>query len=287
MSSTDPRFYWYDEEGKSLSTLDAGRPLARIEDIPTYDVQDAKNGYGTAYRTAMAGGMRVRLVFQNVPLTGTAGEAFEHGLRTLWSHLQRGGRCGFSRNHSKSYAGFSVGMATRGQAYGTSGANAFASYSPSAVLSTNDPIVLETGNPDQRREYHRLNTISGSQFSFSGTTMYNDLGSYLLRYRWFWPFLYLPQDLVGQNPFSDQYRIHFTFDCTLEVDPIVYLLTSEETAGQPLPLALVGSGVEYSRTGQGSAGNPFAMGNNSPNVGGGAALAQMHSILNAVRGRKI
>lgn len=281
----NPHFYWYDEPGKGLTALDTGRPLARLEEIPLYTVQDGKNGYGSAYRVAVTGGMRVRLVFQNVALTSSAGNVLENALRTLWGHLQRGGRCGFSRDHAKTFAGFSTSTSTRGASYARCGTNAFSAYSTSGALASGDPIVLETGNPDQRREYHNFSSAVGTQFNLSGTTIYNDLGSYMLRYKWFWPALYLPEDLVNQNPFSDQYRIHFTFDCTLEVDPLVYLLTNEETSGQALPLGVqTGSGVDYGGN-KNTLDSLLIYAGQNNRFGGGSDVARLQGLLNSIRGR--
>lgn len=233
MSTTDPRFYWYPEPAGSLYEIDMGRRPTILEEIQTQRAQDAYNGMGAFTRIAGAGGMRVRIVFNRMPLYQAAYATLERQLMALEKFLQLGGGVGFSLNHSKSLAHYPLGLwSQQAQGIYVSG-NAFSTWSSSAAWASGDELVVESIDPGGVREVHATTGQTGQQLTLSSSRLYWHYADRLawVRYRHFWPVLRLPQDQLGKPLVTTENRRLVTFDATLEVDHTQLILVGAEKDG--------------------------------------------------------
>lgn len=223
MAGSDPRFYFYPMIDGSLSVVDLGEQLAALDEMPTAQRADAYAG-GVNYSSFLQEQFRVRIVLQLVSQTATAGAATERRLQTLVNHLLRGGYVGFSRDHSKSWcAAQSAVVWDRGASSIGCGGSGFTAWSAFASLVSGDEVVVETASVGPYREYHTTSGIvatAATSVGLAETLEYAypfDLAGTLglVRYRYFWPLLWLPEDQISRPILTSSRGITWTLDVTL------------------------------------------------------------------------
>lgn len=223
MAGSDPRFYYYPAPGGSLTTLDLAEQLAALDEIPGMMRADAYAG-GVNYASVLQESFRVRVVLQLVPQTTTAGAATERALQTLANHLLRGGYVGFSRNHGKTWCSAQgTGAWDRSASSIACGGNGFSAWSASGALASGDEVVIESSAHGPYREYHTTSgsvSATASSVGLAETTEYTYpwvMGGTpaIVRYRHFWPALWLPEDQIGRPIVTTSRGITWTLDATL------------------------------------------------------------------------
>jgi len=142
----------------------------------------------------------------------------------MQAHLERGGRVGFSAVASKAFAGYKTGGLNRGFSYFSTSGNEFSTWLAVAALSAGDEVAIETSNPEMIREFHKVSSVtSGRIVNLDGTTLIYDHSnteiSSMIRYRDFYPALYMPQEGLNKPIVTHDHRIAWTLDMTLQVDP--------------------------------------------------------------------
>lgn len=218
MGTSDPSIYWYPTETGNLSRIDLGEQLAALDELPGAMRVSAVAG-GVGFHSFLREVFRVRVVLQLFPDAAT-----ERALMTLQSHLNRGGVIGFSRNHSKTWcAAQSVASWDRGDTSLLTLGNGFSAFSSSGALADGDPVVVESPLGPVR-EYTTANgavSISATTVTVGDGLEYDypaelPSGVGLVRYRHFWPVLWLPESELGRPIVTSNREITWTLDMTLE-----------------------------------------------------------------------
>lgn len=220
------RIYYYPDAGGSIERLDLGRPLAQLQEVPFRHRVTSYAGDGSPYVATWAGGRRVRVVCRALSASVI------RSLEGVQNHLQRGGAIGVSRDHSKSWFGFGVGVVSRGDTVYATGGNAFTAYSTTATLASGDEVCMETPNPEWISELGTVSSLSaGGDVTLTDAKVITDGSPGTIRYRDFYPALRLPDDAMDKPIIVTETRIQWTLDMMLEVDPAVFDLAGTATRG--------------------------------------------------------
>jgi hypothetical protein len=135
------RFYWYAPGSARLLTLDV-YPAALQADVEAV-AEGVSPLSGRAVRVQQGVRWRVTLDLQAVS------EDDRYGLRTLVSHLQRGGAVGFARDPDKALLAWTVSAITPGtSSFLTSGGSQMLAWEPSAALASGDRLIVQSQNPE-------------------------------------------------------------------------------------------------------------------------------------------
>jgi hypothetical protein len=237
----NPTFYVYYDDAGPLTVHDFGRTISDCYPMPTRSRVDSYGGDGAVSSMVGPAAMRVTLRRER-----TSDTSLVRMWRNVEDHLLVGGRVGFSWNHAKSWAGYaSYAPAVGGTLLYTRG-NGFSAWSASAALASGDEIVVETPNPEGRREYNTFSSINAANQITVGSAVLNTLSARaLIRYAGFFPALFLPQDQLGRLRITGDRGITWDMNLELEVDQRIYALgyASTDTAGGLGALDLRGTGT--------------------------------------------
>lgn len=217
----NPTFYYYPDPDAGVVTVDLGEGLSDLIETPITDARDARGMDWIASRVVLGGGLAIRIGLER--FGGPATSSLERQLRTLESHLQRGGLCGFSRDSAKAWASVADVQQTSGGSTWTGlTGSLFKSFSSAAALASGDEIVIETAAPEHQREYNTAGAAVavGDTTVTLGTALRYTFGpGSILRWRDFWPVLRLPADGLSRTFIGNDHRRNFTLDITLEYAP--------------------------------------------------------------------
>lgn len=219
----NPYFYVYYTDAGPLTAHDFGRSISDLYPRPVRARVDARGGDGAVSSAVGPAGMRVVVRRER-----TSDQALVRAWRNVEDHLLVGGRVGFSWDHARTWAGYGSSPPTQGDTVLYTGGNAFSSWSVSAALSASDEIVVETPNPEGRREYTTVSAITGGRI-----TVPSVLNTYtakpLVRWAGFYPALFLPEDQLDRLRISGDRNITWNLDFELEVDARIF--TAAERSG--------------------------------------------------------
>ena len=240
----NPTFYVYYDDAGALTVHDFGRNISDSYPMPTRRRTDSYGGTGLV--SSMVGSASMRVMIRR---ERTSDQSLVRVWRNVEDHLLAGGRVGFSWNHAKSWAGYAT-QPTAGDNLLYTGGNAFAPWSASAALASGDEIALETANPEGRREYTTVSSISVSRLITVGTSVLRTCESKtLVRWAGFFPVLFLPEDQLNKLRVTGDRGITWDLNLELEVDPAVYTLADSSSNG-PGSLDLRPSGVTTGSAGR-------------------------------------
>lgn len=207
----NPYFYLYYTDAGPLTSHDFGRSISDLFPRPVRARVDSRGGDGAVSSAVGPAGMRVVVRRER-----TSDQSLVRMWRNVEDHLLIGGRVGFSWDHSKTWAGF-ASSPTQGDSLLYTGGNAFSAWNSSAALAAGDEIVIETPNPEGRREYTTVTSITGGQISVPAVSNTFAMKA-LVRWSGFFPALYLPEDQLERLRISSDRNITWNLDFELEVD---------------------------------------------------------------------
>lgn len=220
----NPAFYYYPDRYSSLERLDLGEGLSDIEEIPGVLVEDAVAMDGTPYRSVLGPAHRVTLTLSRFGSPGA--NALERDLQALLSYLRRGGVCGFSRDVAKTFAAHASGAWARGATSLPTYGNQFAAWRSDGAVAADDEVAVETAPPTSLYEVRLCDAMVGNQVHFDAATTDTLVYSHgdgkarscWVRYRDFWPCLFLAANDVNKVLLSHDARRNYTLEL-----PLVYL----------------------------------------------------------------
>lgn len=219
----NPYFYVYYTDSGPLTSHDFGRSISDLYPRPVRARVDARGGDGAVSSAVGPAGMRVVVRRER-----TSDQSLVRAWRNVEDHLLVGGRVGFSWDHARSWAGYASLSPTEGDTLLYTGGNAFSAWSAAAALSSTDEIVIESPNPEGRREYTTV-----SAYAVGRITVPSVLNTYtakpMVRWAGFFPALYLPEDQLDRLRISADRNITWNLDFELEVD--VRIFTAAEKSG--------------------------------------------------------
>jgi hypothetical protein len=135
------RFYWYGAGSARLLTLDV-YPAALQADVESV-AEGVSPLSGRTVRVQQGVRWRVTVELQAVA------ETDRYGLRTLVSHLQRGGAVGFARDPGKAWLGWVQTAINPGaSSFLTSGGAQMLAWEASAALASGDRMIVQSQNPE-------------------------------------------------------------------------------------------------------------------------------------------
>lgn len=215
-----PRLYYYPDGGSALETIDLAEELTNIEEMPFVRREDAEAMSG-AMSTAILGPMwSVRITLERFGSPGA--NAIERQLQALLSHLRLGGRCGVSRDHSKSFCALRSGATGRGWSYVPTGGNGFAAWSVAAAIGAGDEVAIEQAAPGLCSEIRISSGMTGNTVNLSEPTVYEmdgTKGAVWVRWRDFWPVCYMSAEDAKTNPLTHDHRRNYTLNLRLYMAP--------------------------------------------------------------------
>lgn len=237
-----PRFYWYPVATGPLQVLDLGETLSDLQEFPLADVDDDYDGSGSPVRVHHADVFRVRIVLERFGSPGV--DAVERELQALQSHLNRGGFVGFSRDHAKTWASSAGSYPSQGDRTLYTASNGFAAWSASGAPAEDDEIVVESEHPDSRRELVLCDALTLSPPINlpiqSPGVVFDYAAPVLVRWRDFYPVLWLPKNSLSRPIVTHDHRRNWTLDLTLEYCPSAVLDLFEGGSGYSEVSPLVG-----------------------------------------------
>lgn len=223
----NPRFYYYPDAAGSLEEIDLGEGLSDIQELEWADAEDAYTGEYVGYRSFLGAALPVRIVLERFGSPGSS--ALERKLKTLTSHLHKGGAVGFSRDHAKTWASVtSASPPNRGNTLlYTSGGNGFADWSTAGTVAAGDEIVIETPPPEHQREIAVCGSLTVTPPVHlpiaSPGAVYTYTRPAVVRWRDFYPVMWLARDQLRRPIVTHDHRRNFTLDVTLEYNPAAVL----------------------------------------------------------------
>lgn len=216
----NPSFYYYPTTPGPLKVVDLGVTIADLFLTPNRARVDAFGGDMRV--SSRLGPASARVTIRKERFTS---RSVERELRNVEDHLIRGGRVGFSWDHAKTWAAYTSGPLVTGGTIAYTGGNAYTSWSASATLASGDEIAIESPNPEMIREINSVSSLNSSgDITLGAAATFTWSYRKLVRWRWFFPALYLPQDQLGRSIVTSDRGLNFNLDCELAVDMRVYSL---------------------------------------------------------------
>jgi len=218
----------------------AGRPLTKLRPIADEGVSDlqvelvstggsSRTADGSMHTTTVGMYHRVRVIYEQFTSRSTMRQ-----IRTLETHLKRGGLVSFSQDTRNAYAIFSASALQAGSTriYSLGVGSPFPSGATNAQGVTtagpddDDEVVITSGWPESSIEW---NTVNAALYDANGNLQFFDLdrdltydhtqGPIMVRYHTFYPMMRLAPDTRDQPILVSEHDLTFTLDVTLEEVP--------------------------------------------------------------------
>ena len=161
-----PFFSWYPLHSMSprIEIINFGEDLSDLQVTPKRDVVDSFSLMGGRSRELLRPWVEVRVVLDRF----TDRKLFRQ-LSAMINHLERGGSVAFGNDHQKIWMARTERI-SQGATSVLHGANVGGGYYDGSTpvlstLSSPDEIVIETGAPLAKREYHTVSSASASQIN--------------------------------------------------------------------------------------------------------------------------
>lgn len=241
-----PFLFYYPDGGLgsagigSLETIDLIDPyLSDLQEEPIVEAETSMTWAGRHFTNMESGRLRVRVTLERFTTFDLAEK-----LETLQSHLARGGYVSVAADKDKVFATFATALTTRGDTTVRVADNAFKNYTTSSVFAANDRINICSPNPECKREYVRLSSVSGHVLTLLTPVRYSrQIEPVMVRHRDFYPVMVLAPDERSRPIVTHDHRISWSLDMTLEEDLAGYAsLWSGLTTGQVGDAANIDSG---------------------------------------------
>ncbi|MFT5687023.1 MAG: hypothetical protein ACI8RZ_007980 [Myxococcota bacterium] len=195
-------FYLYPTPGPGTPVvLSLGECVTTYAERSDMEAADAVTMTGVSQRTI--GRTRKRITISLETMIGGADLGWK--LLMLQSHLDRGGRVGFTADVNKSWAAFLTTTYAAGDTTLQPGVPPWSSMvGIGKVLAAADMIRLTSGYPEVTEEAVKVLTWNGASPINLDTASYppprfNPTEAVLASWAYFWPVLLRPADRVGQN----------------------------------------------------------------------------------------
>ena len=217
-----PRLYYYPDlttfstgAGASLEVVDFGERISDIQITPVRKVADSVSLTGRTSRLSWAPGLKVRIIQERF-----TDDALARDLYAFQSHVERGLLFGFSADSAKTYASSNVaGRFYRGDSSPTVSGNIFSAWESAATLAADDIVHISGPPPSHTKEEGKVVTFSAGVVNLSSALLFDHDTPAILRYRDFFPVMFLPESEVNKPLLSHDHRISYTFDMTATLYP--------------------------------------------------------------------
>jgi hypothetical protein len=251
-------WYWPDATG-SAEVIDLGTGVSRLEELTDPAIDESESVYGDIATAHLRGRLRYRIALERFSGSTSAGQSLARALSSFQAHYDRGGTFGFSLDKDKAYAAFSEKAPNRGDT-AVRLAQVYAYYA-SAAIAASDELIVQSANPDARREWATVGVISGASLTFGAGLIYTHTGRVFVRYRDFVPVLRRPPSAAGASILSQEQRRTYTLDLeAVEALDVVYRIadaaggnaftSAQGTFGATSPDELARQAVTRARSGQ-------------------------------------
>lgn len=209
-----PCLYWYPHPSAGLRVLSLGEVLSDLQEVPVTVAAEVVAG-GRWSRVVHRQGWRIVLVLER--FGSVAGSAVERGLVALEAHLRAGGLVGVSRRHDRMWAAQMGASVAAGDVVVPTSGNGFTGWSTSAALAAGDQVVIESPDPDGRREVAIVDAVGlGRRVTLSEGTIYPWAPGSFVRHRDCYPVCHAPIEAHGGPIVVSDYRRTWTLRLTLE-----------------------------------------------------------------------
>ena len=197
----DARLYYYPDTAGTLFTIDftnSSAPDVRVEWLDT-QTELSERADGRVFTSFLTGRVRVRIRAE-----GAFSAEQQRLVKQFRSHAKRGGFFGFTLDSDKAWGSSVLSPANQGtlstQVTGQSW------YEPTTSIGTSDTIIFETPAPEFIfDEVSPAGTITNSTINIThGALGYTFAQGVHVRWRDFWPILYLEPGAYGQAIFTSE-----------------------------------------------------------------------------------
>lgn len=208
-----PAFYWYPVAGGTLEILSLEDRLQDLNAVQTVEREDSVGWNGVQFGALQQEALEVRIVWERFGSSSPGSNNKERRLQSMMNHLLRGMPVGFTRDTDKCVAYKLASSPSRGATTGTlTTRQLFYAWNTSAALAADDEIVLESAAREAKREWKTVDGIAGSTLTYDDTVFNTFTGTTFIRYRDFWPCLFLPRQ---EADVESHQRRSWTLDLTL------------------------------------------------------------------------
>lgn len=193
--------------------------LSDLQITPRRDVADAYGIHGGRSRELLRPWLDVRIVLDRFN-----DRALFRKFRAMINHLERGGAITFCNDSDKAFAARTSVEHPQGTSALSLGPQATDLYSSHpATLAADDEVVIESGPPAGKREYHKIAShvtdgTGGTVMTIGadGVDLFDDFpaGS-VVRYSDLFPTLIMEAGQVGGQHLTHDHRITYTLDILL------------------------------------------------------------------------
>jgi hypothetical protein len=211
---------WTPSGATSARVLDLGEPLSDLFWTPEREAADGVTIVGSTSRALGLGRLRITASLDR--MAGGRDLAFQ--LRTVQSHLERGGRIGLTADIDKAFAAFASAAPRNGDP------RLDWSFQPWAAevggvksLTTGDYLAIQTASPEAFRAWIRVGTFStsGRYLTIAGGAGVPGTPAaspVLVRWAYYFPSLSMPEDRLGQQIVSGEHESLHSLDLELVED---------------------------------------------------------------------
>lgn len=224
-----PFFTWWPHHTKAAGQreiITLSEDLSDLQITPRRNVSDTFSVYGGRSRELLRPWLEVRIVLERF----TDRDLFRK-FTAMINHMERGGTVAFGLDSAKAWMVALTKDHAQGERVIHCGpilTTVYHSASSSVVVAVDDELVIESGPPLAKREYHTVNAVavSGSggasvrfDLSPSGSPTVKLRDDYpegsRVRFSDFFPTLILPPEGVGSAMLTHDHRISYTLDLNL------------------------------------------------------------------------
>lgn len=222
----NPRFYYSPGDVEEIEEVDLGESLQDLQEDPAAVRADSFGGDGSFFTQYSGQAFQVRIMLERFGTSGSS--SLERKLGAMLNHLQRGGVVCFSRDHAKTWCSFMSSAYARGTTtVGTLG-NMLSGLSASAELVSGDEVVIENEEPYGYREIRSVSSYAARSITLGEGLVYPynrapGLMPPMIRWRDFYPGLYLRADDSRGQRIRPDARRNWTLDLSLYWSPVSFI----------------------------------------------------------------
>lgn len=236
-----PRIWYYPERRSTLESIDLAAVAAsytQIDADPVFVRADGVSQTGHRSTSVVSSRLRVRLQLKRFDgQSNAARRSIVDDLMTLRNHLRRGGQVIIAEDSDRTWAAAVRNAPRRGATTINVGSGIFGSTltSGGSIPSAGDRLLFQAPWPDPKREWATVDsyTTTGRRLALTHALRYHqDAAQTIVTHRGFYPCLQLPAESLSSPMLTQERRLAWTLDVTLEQSPpaIAELATYEDTA---------------------------------------------------------
>lgn len=209
------KLYLYpDGTSGSLWKIDTGTCAEQCRQRLIRTGSESQSGNGDLYFSRLSGRLSVRVRIQLGEDEATARQ-----IMSAESFMKTGEPFAFAVDSDKTFFGFTAGAPPQNAGKVDIETRPFTSLESDLMPDAGDFVEIFSGNPEMNREWHKVDTISGTRINLVTPirATFNQQ-PVMVRDRYFFPALVLPRSQWGTELVTNERGINWVFEATLIED---------------------------------------------------------------------